>query len=447
MVNNSLQASSGGSFDQAATFLATTLIIGYLLAVAVARLRRSRPDLRVGTPLLVGFGLRIVAILGISVTGLSSTLRGGDETTFLTYAQFLAAHPLGRSFLPHAPYQLQTDVFALEIKLFHLSQSPMRVIQVGIAMLGMILILAAVTELAGGRAARLAAWLFALEPGSIFFNSGLHKEPLMELAAGLVVFGGTRLWTKLDVRGVLICALGGLIAVETRSYAGWFLVAAAVLVLLQASVRGMDRPMRAMPLIYGVIVIAFIAAPTILQASSSKNLQTLQQSQNANSTGAGEGSATGGNGSNLALEEVNYSSRGAILTNLPKRIRDLVLKPYPWQLSDTSQRFGALGTMFVYAVLFFLLRFAILARGRVTSSIGPLLYPLLFMLVAYALSAGNAGTGFRYRTHLVTLVSASVAILWAKAAEAREERKLETALRPKARSRLRGPSTPRVQEI
>jgi hypothetical protein len=39
------------------------------------------------------------------------------------------------------------------------------------------------------------------------------------------------------------------------------------------------------------------------------------------------------------------------------------------------------------------------------------LYPLTFLLMAYALSAGNAGTGFRYRTHLVTLSLAMLIIL------------------------------------
>jgi hypothetical protein len=39
------------------------------------------------------------------------------------------------------------------------------------------------------------------------------------------------------------------------------------------------------------------------------------------------------------------------------------------------------------------------------------LYPILFLAVAYALSAGNAGTGFRYRTHLVLLSVAAVVVL------------------------------------
>jgi hypothetical protein len=162
--------------------------------------------------------------------------------------------------------------------------------------------------------------------------------------------------------------------------------------------------------IYGVVVIAFIATPVLLQLSSRSSLQTLQSSQNSNAQ-ATNGGQDGSNGNNLALEQVNFSSRSAIITNLPKRIRDLILEPYPWQLGDTSQRFGAVGTLFAYAILILLIRYAWLNRGQVFSRAGPLLYPLLFLVVAYSLSVGNAGTGFRYRAHLVTLAIAVMAIL------------------------------------
>ena len=131
----------------------------------------------------------------------------------------------GQGFRPHGPYQLQTIVFAIQIKLADFGPTALRVTQIGIAMLGIVLILAAVHDLAGPRASRLAAWLLVLEPASIFFNSELHKEPLMELASGLVVFGGTKIWKRLDLNGVILCALGGLIAVETRSHGVGFWLA------------------------------------------------------------------------------------------------------------------------------------------------------------------------------------------------------------------------------
>ena len=363
-------------------------------------------------------GIRLAALAGIGATGLNSTLRGGDETTFLDLARHLAEQPLGRGTLPHAPYQLHTDLFALQLKLGFLTEGAMRVTQVGIATAGAVLIAAAVYDLAGGRAARLAAWLIAFSPAAIFYDSALHKEPLMVLASGLVVFGGTMCWLRLDVRGVLVCALGGLIAVETRSYAGWFLVSAAVLLLLHAALRNLDRPLRAMPAIYAVALIAFVAIPALVQASSKENLEPLQQSQDANAAGAGQGTG-GSNTSNLALERVDLSTRSAIVKNLPTRMRDLIVRPYPWELGNASQRLGALGTLLAYTVLLLLLHYAWLNRGAVFARAAPVLYPLLFMLVAYSLSVGNAGTGFRYRSHLVTLAIAALVILREHALRAR----------------------------
>src|SRR5262249_40351402 len=153
----------------------------------------------------------------------------------------------------------------------------LRITQVGLAWLGMLLVVVSVHDLASPRAARLTAWLLALEPTSIFFNSELHKEPLMELAAGLIVFGGTTLWQRLDLRGPLICALGGVIGVETRSYAGWFLVTAAVMILLHAALRGMtrQRTLKAMPIVYGIVIAAFVVTPVLLTATSGKNLKHL----------------------------------------------------------------------------------------------------------------------------------------------------------------------------
>jgi hypothetical protein len=181
--------------------------------------------------------------------------------------------------------------------------------------------------------------------------------------------------------------------------------------------------MRAAPAILAVAVIAFVATPAVLQASSNKNLQSLQNSQNANASGIGESNGGGPNGDNLSLEQVDFSSRGAIVTNLPKRIRDLILQPYPWRLGDTSQRVGAVGTLFAYAILLLLLLYAWQSRGHVFPRAAPLLYPLLFLMVAYALTVGNAGTGFRYRTHLLTLAVAAMMILREHVVVERAERR------------------------
>jgi hypothetical protein len=394
----------------AETVILATLLSAGALWFVLHRLRRRRPGFMIGFPLGVAFGIRLLAIAGVSSTGLQSALRGGDETTFLTYARLLADDPFGHGYYPHGKYPLHVVVFAMQMKFGDFSEGAMRITQVGIALLGVALILAAVHDLAGGRAARIAAWVFAFEPASIFFNSALHKEPLMVLASGFMVFGGTRVWRRLDLSGLVLMAVGGWMAVVTRPYAGWFLISAGVLVVLHASLRRLDRPLKAMPLIYAVIIAGFVAAPTLVQVSSSKSLQTLQQSQNANTNQGLAVQGTSQNGNNLALESVDYSSRGKVFANLPKRMRDILVRPYPWQVSNPSQQLGAVGSLFALAVLVLLIMAAVRRRGEALSLTGPILYPMFFLLMAYALSAGNAGTGFRYRTHIVLL---AVAVLCA----------------------------------
>lgn len=398
--------------DPAAGVLIAILFVAVVIIFAILRLGRTRPGFTVvGKALAVAFLLRLLAIVAINATGIGASLRGGDESTFLAWAQGLASQPLGHGDLPHGIYQLQTVLFALQIKLGFMNESGIRVTQTGIALLAYVFMLAATYDLGGARAARFASWFLAFEPSSIFFNTEIHKEALMELAAALAAFGGVWIWKRLDIRGILICALGCLIGIETRGYAGWFLACGCVLMILHASMRNMARKGTAVTLIYAITIAAFVAGPTVLAATSGKNLKVLQSSQLANSTGAGQGGPGTANGSNLALEAVDVSSRGAVIASLPTKIRELVLQPYPWQLHDSSQMFGAVGTLVAYAVLMLLIRFAWINRGDIFGRAGPLLYPLLFEMVAYSVTVGNAGTGFRYRSHLVTLGICAVAVL------------------------------------
>src|SRR5207245_1418904 len=128
--------------------------------------------------------------------------------------------------------------------------------------------------------------------------------------------------------------------------------------------------------------------------------------------------------SNLKLERVDFSSKEAIVFNLPRRIRDVLIRPYPWQLEDVSQGFGLIGTAVAYVAIVLLLWTALENRGRLMERAAPLWYLAFFLLIAYSLSTGNAGTGFRYRTHLLTIAICILVVLRARreAAPAREPR-------------------------
>jgi hypothetical protein len=219
--------------------------------------------------------------------------------------------------------------------------------------------------------------------------------------------------------------VGCLLAVATRPYAGWFLSAAAGAVVLHAGLTRRPSPVRSFILVAMVLGLAVAFFPAVWNASSKQNLTQLQSSQDFNAHGVE---------ANLSLERVDYSTRDKIILNLPKRMLDITTRPYPWQLGNTSQRLGLLGTTFLFVGLIFLAG-ALLTNGRqIMRRAGPLVYPALFMLAAYSLSAGNAGTAFRYRTHLVAFLVAILVVL----RSARQER--QAAAREAAPRRRLQPS-------
>lgn len=402
---------SDQSLHSLLVMLVMLAVWGIAVAFLVNRLGRSRPGFAIGLPAGVAFAIRVVAATLISLTPVANDLRGGDEFGFLGKADLIANASPGSEGWSHALLnELHVYVLAMQRYIFDSPELAMRVTQVGIAVVGLVLLAAAVYELAGPRASVLAMWLLAFEPASIFFSSLLHKEANMMLAIGLVALGGAMVWKRGEPRYLVPIVAGCLIAVATRPYAGWFLIAAGAATVLHAGLRPENRArIGSLSLVALVVLFAAIAAPTVLNASTSESLQQLQGSQNANAT----------DDSNLSLEQVDFSTRGAIFRNLPSRSLDILLRPFPWQLGNISQGLGLLGTTAAYLAIFFLIRQGFRNRGQIMSRVGPLVYLTFFLLVAYSLSSGNAGTSFRYRVQIVSLFICLLAALWWPAARRR----------------------------
>ena len=406
-----MSLSDRGIYDVLSVLIVLALA-GYAIWLLLGALRRTRPDLDIARPVAIAFAARLGAAAALGQLSIAQQLRGGDELTFLGRAGLLAEQPLGSSDgLEALTTELHTFLLGLNLRIFEPGPADLvlRVEMVTLSVIGLVLLAAAAYELAGPRVARITAWVIALEPAHVFFSSLLHKEPLMFLAEGMVVYGGAVLWKRGTLGALVPMVIGCLIATATRPYAGWFLAAAATVVVLHASITR-QQGVRALALAAVAVALTIAFVPTVWEASSDESLASLQQSQDANTT----------DGANLSLERVDYSTREKLITNLPLRIRDVVFKPYPWQSQNTSQRLGIVGTLIVRFTLV-ALALAIARGGRaVMTRAGPLVYPALFMLIAYSLSAGNAGTAYRYRTHVVALALALVIVLLQHRREERE---------------------------
>src|SRR5258705_2853527 len=207
--------------------LAMFALFGGGIAFLASRMRRSRPGFTVMPAALFAFCVRVLAAGLISLTSVARSLRGGDEVGFLTEAKLTASTPPGSSEWTH-DFLRELHVFVLAVQryLFDSPELALRVTQVGIAVTGLVLLAAAVYELAGPKTSVMAIGLLALVPPGIFFSSLMHKEANMMLAVGLVGYGGTMIWKRQETRYLLAVVVGCLIAVATRHYAGWFLIAA-----------------------------------------------------------------------------------------------------------------------------------------------------------------------------------------------------------------------------
>lgn len=415
-------------------FTITLLVVSYGLSMLVRGLKRNREGFDIGIAVATAVGLRIIASLTVSLTSIERFLRGGDEIAFLKVSANIAETPFASGrWLDALTNKLYEFVFATQIGLFDSPTVAMRVTQIGIAVAGLVLIAAAVYELAGRRAAIITIWFLALEPTNMFFSSILHKEPLMMLAGGLVAYGGALAWNKASLRSILLIALGCGVAVATRPYAGWFLIAAGAAIILHAGFRASQAsPMRRFSFVSLVIVVAAVSAPTVLGATTNEALAPLQQTQDSYTSGADQ--------TDLAFEQVNFSTRGAIVVNLPSRIVAVLTQPYVWQVSNMAQQLAVLGTLVALTILYLLIQEARRDWKGLVARAGPLLYVSLGLLIAYSLSAGNAGTAFRYRTHIVVVAGAAlIAARWGTE-RVKERAKTPDEAVPAARGPLPAPT-------
>lgn len=398
-----MQPSADQNIHDVLAGLFTLCAVVWLLYLLLRWLRRTRPQLAIGTPIWVAVGLRVLAAFAVSSLGVASALRGGDEDNFLLGAHNISVTPfLGPDWIDAFTGALFKFNFAGQMFALDSPDMALRITQAGIAVAGLALLATAVYELAGPRAAVIAAWVLAFEPSNVFFSTLLHKEANMLLAGGLVAFGGACMWKSPKLQYLWPITLGCLIAVATRPYAGWFLIAAAAAVALHVGIRARGQASRSFTLVALVLVFATVAAPTVWQATSDESLEeNLQTSQEANASDQ----------SNLSLERVDFSSREAIAVNLPGRIVDVLTRPYPWQVGNTSQQLGLLGTIFALTCFWLLAVELWRSRGMIFDRAGPLVYICLFTLIAYSLSVGNAGTAFRYRTHIVAVAICLLVVL------------------------------------
>jgi hypothetical protein len=380
----------------------TLMALGWLIVGLVRVARRTRPGLELARPLAAAAATRIgVAALVAAVPALRP-LRGPDEINFLIEAHRLAEDssflgPMPRGLLAN----LHVGYMGMQERLLEpTSDFPFRIGHIALAIVAIAIVAIAVTDLAGPRAGRISAWILAFEPTNVFFSGVLHKEAPMLLGEALVILGAVRMYQRRDALALLFMAPGIAIAWFARPYAGAALLVACAAVCVHAALRRLGPERRRAPrMLVGVGLAAIVAAAAA--PAPAAVFRTVQLSQNANATDA----------SNLALDPVDFSSLTSTGTHLGPRVKALLLQPYPWQVANANQRAGVIGTAAAWLLLTLTVMLAVTRLRLVVTTLMPLLYVIGALTLIYTLSAGNAGTGFRYRTHILVVLVAIFAVL------------------------------------
>ena len=383
--------------------IATALLLLSWFVVGLVRITVGRrPALRLGHVLAVAAVARVATAALFAAVPSLRPLRGPDETLWLHLSDRLTQDAGALGAIPDA---LGGNLHVVYMAIWQLafdatSDFPLRVGHIALSLAAIAVIAVAVTDLAGVRAGLASGWILALEPNNVFFSGILHKEAPMLLGEAIVILGAVRMYQRRDVPALLLMLVGLSIAGMTRPYAGAALAVACMAVCAHAALRPLGRERARAPRL--AVAVALAAGVALLAAPApSAILDRLQSSQNANATDS----------SNLGLDPVDFSSVPTTIMNIGPRISALLLQPYPWQVANMSQRFGVVGTLVAWTLLLMTLvlvatRFPV-ARARLP----PLLYVVVLLAIAYALSAGNAGTGFRYRTHLLVGITATMSTL------------------------------------
>ncbi len=379
---------------------ATAVVLALYLIAGVSRWAGRDGLTGLAPILLVALGVRLAVAGFCELVPALRVVRGPDEAGFESQARALADGRLSFGLLRGLVGNLHIEYMSWQIRIFGgTTDFFLRVGNIALAVTAIAVLAITVTRLVGPAWGRLAAWGLAFEPSSLFFSTILHKEASMYLGEALVVYGCVRMHQRRDVRSAVAMVAGVVIADGARPYAAGALLAACGLTAGHAALRRLGPDGRRSPTLFGIVATLAVLALVGGAAVSGRLLDGLQRSQQANAS----------DGSNLSLAPVDFSTPAGIAVNLPRRVFDVSLRPFPWQVANTNQWLGAFGSCVAWALIAAAAVLVLRRRTLALARLPALAYVFACLLVTYALTTGNAGTGFRYRSHLIVLLVLVVA--------------------------------------
>ena len=279
------------------------------------------------------------------------------------------------------------------------------------------------------RVARIAAIAVAFYPSLVLWSAqGLKDAPIV-FCLVLAILATLKLGQRLSVQYVLVLGVSLLVVFSLRFYVFYmicFAVAGAFAIGMQAvTATSFIRQ-------FAVIIILGLGL-TYLGVTRSASVQyeqlvTFDQLQRSRSDLAQSESGFG--------KDVDVSTAGGALSQIPLGLVYLLFAPFPWQLASLRQSI-TLPEMLVWWASFPLLVlglwFTLKHRLR---QLSPILIFTCMLTLSYSVVQGNVGTAYRQRSQLLVFYFIFVAVGAVLFKEKREEkRRREAEAKQAARSR------------
>jgi hypothetical protein len=283
------------------------------------------------------------------------------------------------------------------------------------------------------RVARIAAIAVAFYPSLVLWSAqGLKDAPIV-FGLVLAILATLKLGQKLSVQYILVLAVSLLVVFSLRFYVFYmicFAVAGAFAIGMQAvTATSFIRQ-------FAVIIILGLSL-TYLGVTRSASVQyeqlvTFDQLQRSRADGAR--SAESGFG-----EDVDVSTTGGAISQIPLGMVYLLFAPFPWQLASLRQSITLPEMLIWWGSFPFLVLGLWFTMKHRLRQLSPILIFTFMLTLSYSVAQGNVGTAYRQRSQLLVFYFIFVAVGAVLFKEKREEKRRRAAeAKEEARARITG---------
>lgn len=255
------------------------------------------------------------------------------------------------------------------------------------------------------RVARMAGSLVAFMPSMILWSAIALKDAFTTFLIVVALVSCMSLKKELSFRAAFGTILPILAIQPIRFYLVYFLAfSVAGAFLIDRGVRmltGVYKQLFLLAALAGVFTVTGVAGRA-LEATEYLDLGKVSQYRVGLALSARSGFS----------EDVDISTPGKALAFLPIGMANLLLGPFPWQISSLRALIAMPETVAWWLLVPATIRGLVFTARRRFSEISPLLIFALTLTCAYSLVHGNIGSGFRQRSQIFVFFFMFSAVGW-----------------------------------